>query len=139
MEEDILMLRRLLLEGRCCSQALIALGLRVRGEENACLEQAASALCLGVHGGLTCGALTGAAMVLALYDPELAASQMIPDLTEWFKEHCDDAYGGSSCDDILAGEPVNRALRCPKLMEDVWRTTRELLEDEGFEVEYHIE
>ena len=133
MEKDILLLHQLLQQGMCCSRALAALGLRCLGGENPELEQAASALCLGVRSGLTCGALTGGAMCLSLFDSELAASEMIPELVRWFQETYGEAYGGTDCRDILAGDPVNKALRCPAVVENVWRKCRELLEDEGYE------
>ena len=133
MDQDILLLHQLLQEGYCCSRAMAALGLRLRGEENPTLEQAAGGLCLGVHGGFTCGAFTGAAMVLAMYDPELAAQEMIPELADWFRDMAESSYGGTDCDSIMAGDPVNKALRCPKLIDAVWKQTKEILEDQGFD------
>ena len=67
MEPDIKKLNQLLLSGSCCSQALVSLGLTLKGEENPSLLKASAALCLGVRSGLTCGALTGAAMMMAPY------------------------------------------------------------------------
>ena len=56
MEPDIKKLNQLLLSGSCCSQALVSLGLTLKGEENPSLLKASAALCLGVRSGLTCGA-----------------------------------------------------------------------------------
>ena len=133
MDPDILLLHQLLQEGHCCSRAMVALGLRLRGEENTALEEAASALCLGVRGGMTCGAFSGAAMVLSMFDAELAATEMIPELAEWFKEMAKEEFGGTDCEDILDGDPVNRVLRCPRLIDVIWKKTKEILEDQGFE------
>ena len=135
MERDILLLHQMLQGGRCCSRVLAAMALNCLGQEDEALEQAASGLCLGLHSGLTCGALTGGALCLSLFDPGLAASNMIPELVSWFRETYGEAYGGICCEDILEGDPVNKALRCPGIVESVWVKCRELLEDEGFEPE----
>ena len=135
MEKDILLLHRMLQEGACCSQCLVRMGLAVRQEQNRQLEEAAAGLCGGVGAGMLCGALTGGAMCLSLFDPELAQAEMIPDLAEWFRETCGEAYGGTDCHTILSGDPSNKPLRCPGIVENVWRKIREILEDEGFEPE----
>ena len=101
MEPDIKKLNQLLLSGSCCSQALVSLGLTLKGEENPSLLKASAALCLGVRSGLTCGALTGAAMMMALFEPEAAYSEMIPELADWFQENYGEIYGGSDCHSIL--------------------------------------
>ncbi len=130
MERDILRLNELLLSGRCCAQALTALGLELRGEENEQLLTAAAALCQGIRSGMTCGALTGAAMMMNLFAPEDAMRELIPELTQWFKETYGEAYGSADCDAILEGNPANRA-RCPGIVENTYRRARELLEDAG--------
>ena len=101
MEPDIKKLNQLLLSGSCCSQALVLLGLTLKGEENPSLLRASASLCLGVRSGLTCGALTGAAMMMALFEPEAAYSEMIPELADWFQENYGEIYGGSDCRSIL--------------------------------------
>ena len=135
MENDILRLNQLLQSGKCCAQALVTLGMELQGTKNPELEAASAALCLGVRSGLTCGALTGAAMMMCLFDPAQAVSELIPELVEWFKETYEDAYGGIDCDTILAGNPANKAFRCPALVENTYRKARELLEDAGFDFE----
>lgn len=135
MDKDILELHRLLSSGTCCSQSLAAMGLTCAGKEDPDLLAAAGCLCLGVRGGLTCGALSGAAMALSLVAPELASSELVPELSEWFIEFTGERFGGTDCSTILAGDPLNKALRCPQLVEEVWKKTRQLLEDEGYEIE----
>lgn len=135
MENDILRLNQLLQSGKCCAQALVTLGMELQGQKNPQMEAASAALCLGVRSGLTCGALTGAAMMMCLFDPAQAVSELIPELVEWFKETYEDAYGGIDCDTILAGNPANKAFRCPALVENTYRKARELLEDAGFDFE----
>ena len=127
MEPDIKKMNQLLLSGSCCSQALVSLGLTLKGEENPSLLKASAALCLGVRSGLTCGALTGAAMMMALFEPEAAYSEMIPELADWFQENYGEIYGGS---DNMA----NKALRCPQVVENTYRKARELLEDYGVDL-----
>lgn len=135
MEKDILRLNQMLQSGKCCAQAMAAMGLELRGQENPQLEEAAAALCLGVRSGLTCGALTGAAMMMNLFDPKTAMSDMIPELSEWFQDTYGELYGGSDCNAILAGNPANKAVRCPALIENTYRRAREILEDYGFDLD----
>ena len=45
----------------------------------------------------------------------------------------DRSYGEIDCDAILAGNPANKAFRCPALVENTYRKARELLEDAGFD------
>jgi len=120
MEPDIKKLNQLLLSGSCCSQAFVSLGLTLKGEENPSLLKASAALCLGVRSGLTCGALTGAAM--------------IPELADWFQENYGEIYGGSDCHSILGDNMANKALRCPQVVENTYRKARELLEDYGVDL-----
>ena len=133
-EPDIKKLNQLLLSGSCCSQALVSLGLTLKGEENPSLLKASASLCLGVRSGLTCGALTGAAMMMALFEPEAAYSEMIPELADWFQENYGEIYGGSDCRSILGDNMANKALRCPQVVENTYRKARELLEDYGVDL-----
>ena len=134
MEPDIKKLNQLLLSGSCCSQALVSLGLTLKGEKNPSLLKASASLCLGVRSGLTCGALTGAAMMMALFEPEAAYSEMIPELADWFQENYGEIYGGSDCRSILGDNMANKALRCPQVVENTYRKARELLEDYGVDL-----
>ena len=127
MEPDIKKLNQLLLSGSCCSQALVSLGLTLKGEENPSLLRASASLCLGVRSGLTCGALTGAAMMMALFEPEAAYSEMIPELADWFQENYDEEQ--------MEERIHEQALRCPQVVENTYRKARELLEDYGVDLE----
>lgn len=135
MEKDILRLNQLLLSGNCCAQALIALGLELRGEENPQLLNASAALCLGTRSGMNCGALTGGAMMLAMFDAESAFGDMIPELTAWFQDTYGEAYGSCDCQSILEGNMANKGIRCPALVENTYRKVRELLEDYGVDLD----
>ena len=134
MEKDIRRLHQRKGEGQCCSQILVGLGLDLLGAKNEGLERAASGLCGGLRSGLTCGCLTGGAMLLSLFD-EKQAEEMIPELVQWFRDRCGETYGGVDCRSILEGHPENQALRCPKLMEATYREARELLEEFGFDID----
>lgn len=133
MNNQIERLHLLLLKGYCCAQIMVILGLEELDEENPLLIDSVSALCLGVRGGLTCGALSGAACMLAMFDKNLANKQMIPDLVQWFKETYGEHYGGVDCDNILQGNIANKAERCPKLIENTYLKAKKILFQHGFD------
>ncbi len=131
--DDIHKLRQLQAEGFCCTQVLVAMGLFLRNEKNDQMVQAVSGLCAGMGKGLCCGALTGAACMLCLFDADLAKKEMIPSLVEWFEDEYASRYGGTDCDDILQQDRANRAVRCPMLIENTYLAAKELLASFGFE------
>ena len=96
-------LKRFLATGSCCAEALVRLGLQLRGEENEQFANASAALCKGLWSRMTCGALSGGAMLLAMFDKRKACEEMIPELTAWFDETYGMEYGSVSCEDISAG------------------------------------
>jgi hypothetical protein len=130
-------------KGYCCSQILALLALEAQGRQNPDLVRALSGLCLGVgNSGGTCGVLTGAACVLALYagkdsDEERAddkLSLMFAELTEWFAGTVGEAYGGVTCTDILGdGERRPDPGRCGVLLLDTYRRVLEILAVNGFD------
>lgn len=132
---DVKRLHQLLLEGKCCSCAIVQLGLEIKGQENEQLLQAVSGLCLGTRSGLICGALTGAACMMNILDPENANTEMIPELVEWFKSEYAEKYGGIDCADIIGDMPINRTLRCPALIESVYLQAKEILSSYGYDFE----
>lgn len=134
MEADIKRLHELRQEGKGCAQILLQLALELNGEENPAVIRCMSGLCIGVHSGLVCGALTGAACMLSYFDPQLAAEEMIPELATWFQETFEEKYGGIDCRDILQGDSGNRALRCPQLIEQTYCEAKEILEEYGFDL-----
>lgn len=123
---------RLAAEGYCCSQIMVRVGLEAKQKENPELLDAVAGLCNGVHRGMCCGILTGAACLLSLFDKKRAAAFMIPALAEWFEATCAESYNGITCDDIIEQDPMNRMNRCPKLMEETILKCRELLADYGY-------
>jgi len=133
MEKDVARLHQLLREGNCCASALVKLGLELKDDENPQLVQAASGLCFGVQGQLLCGALTGAACMLNILAPGAANSEMVPELAAWFQAEYGDRYGGSDCAVILDGDPMNKAHRCPGVIEATYRKARSILADYGYD------
>lgn len=129
---DLERLRTLLQQGVCCSVAMVQLALERRGEANPQLLQAVSGLCGGVQGGLMCGALTGAACMMNVLDPFRANAFMVPELTEWFAETMDREYGGTSCSDIVHGDPLLKRSRCPALVEEVYLQAKEIMTAAGY-------
>jgi hypothetical protein len=127
-------IRRLGAEGYCCSQIMVKLGLDAKGDENPELLDAVAGLCGGLHSGMCCGILTGAACLLSLYDKNNAAATMIPNLVEWFYATYTPSCGGISCDDIIDNNPMNKVERCPSMMVETFEKCRELLLDLGYEI-----
>lgn len=132
--DDIQKLRELQAKGYCCAQVMVGMGLFLRDETNDQLMQAVGGLCGGVYAGLMCGALSGAACMLSLFDPTLAREEMIPELAEWFEDEYAAVYGSVNCDDILGGERSMRTQRCPMLMEETYLQARDILASHGFDV-----
>ena len=131
MPDDIRRLRQMLKEGHCCAAALVRMALERQGEENPRLLQAMRGLCGGVQDGLLCGALTGAACMLSLADPERAGAEMVPELAGWFQAEMGAAYGGSDCAAITGGDPAVKAARCPALVEATYVQAKKILNSHG--------
>ncbi len=130
---DLDRLRALLREGRCCSVALVQMGLEQRGERNEQLLQAMATLCGGVQGGLACGALTGAACMMGILAPDQAGAGMVAELAEWFKETAAREYGGTDCEAIVHGDPLQKRTICPGLVEAVYLRAREIMTEHGID------
>ncbi len=131
MSDDIKRVRALVESGLCCTQVLVAMGLEARGEENAQMVDAVATLCGGMRIGKLCGALSGGACMLGLFNKELARDKMVPELSEWFQE----AYGNVDCLEILKGDMQNRVQVCPGLIENVYLQAKEILFENGFDLD----
>jgi|WetSurMetagenome_2_1015567.scaffolds.fasta_scaffold15266_4 hypothetical protein len=125
---------RLAMQGYCCSQIMVKVGLEARGEDNPTLIEAMAGLCGGLHAGLCCGTLTGAACLLSMFDRKVAAMNMIPRIVEWFQMTYSQEYGGISCDEIIDNNLGNRGERCPKIMAETLDKCRELLAEHGYTI-----
>jgi hypothetical protein len=132
VEDDISLLHKLRLEGKCCASIIVQLGLSLRGEENEQLSASVAGLCNGLHRGMLCGALGGAACMLALFgDSPAESSAMVSEMSEWFDSVCGAKYGGPNCRDITKGDPLLRYERCAALIEAVYAEAKRILEDYG--------
>ena len=130
MEDELKLMYQLKVEGHCCSGILIAMGLLLRGESNDQFVKASRALCDGMRSGLTCGALTGAVCMLALFDEK--NTEMTKEMTYWFGEELCAKYGSINCEDIVHGSPYEKATICPELMKATYFRAKELLVEFGY-------
>lgn len=121
MNQDILEFK---LKGYCCSQIIMGLGLKKMGKENPDLIAAMAGLCNGLWQGKTCGILSAAICLLYLADPEEAGRFYGSAFYEWFE----DAFGSTECDELLEDNPLNRAEKCPAMLEASYLKLCELLE-----------
>jgi hypothetical protein len=131
--EDAVRLHELKQNGYCCSQIILQMGLEAQKKENPDLIQAVSGLCNGLQGGLLCGILSGGACLLSLLKPRDEDMSAINELAEWFQEEYGAVYGGIDCKDILAGDLLNRSVRCPDILAATYKKVKELAEAYGYE------
>jgi C_GCAxxG_C_C family probable redox protein len=138
--DQIISLRK---QGFYCSQMLILRGLELLGKTNPDLVRAMHGLAGGLgFSGELCGALTGGACLLGLYagkgtpeqeeDPRLFF--MVTDLVKWFKAEYGEPFGGIRCEEILAGNSQNKAVRCPVMVAGTLQKVKELLIENGFDL-----
>ena len=120
MNEEILDLR---LQGLCCSQIIMQLGLVRLGKENPDLIAAAKGLCNGVHQEKICGILSAGVCLLYLADPDRAAS-LSAAFREWFSE----SFGAVDCWDLMGGELQKKMEHCPRIMESSFTKLADLME-----------
>ncbi len=130
-------------QGFYCSQILMLLALEMQGKENVDLVRAMHGLSGGIgFSGDTCGALTGGACLLGLYagkglpeeEEDLKLNFMIIELVNWFKEGYGKEYGGIMCQNILAGNSQNKAVRCPLIVAETFQKVKDLLVENGFDL-----
>jgi C_GCAxxG_C_C family probable redox protein len=141
--EDLNRIKELKQQGFYCSQIILVMGMELLGKENPDLVRCMSSLAGGIGwSGEVCGALTGGACLVGLYagkgtpqDAEdLRQNFMLMDLVKWFKEEHGERYGGIRCEQILAGDQQNKAVRCPVLVSTTFQKVKELLVENGFDL-----
>lgn len=120
------------IQGYCCSQIMVLLGLEIQEKTNPDLVQSVAGLCGGMCSGETCGVITGAACMLSLFDKELATGCMIPELVDWFRHEYTGLFGGIKCSDIIDGDGGNKLRRCPVIMAATYARALKILEQNGF-------
>jgi C_GCAxxG_C_C family probable redox protein len=129
-------------QGFHCSEILMFAGLEAQGKTNPDLIKAVSALAGGVgFSGEICGALTGGACLLGLYDGRGSENEtsdprlniMVNELVDWFSEKYGEPYGGIKCREITEDDPKNQPLRCPRIVAGVLKKVKSLLAENQFE------
>ena len=115
MNEYDLDILRLHTQGFCCAQIIVQMALDMQGVENPGLVRAMSGLCVGFSSPQgACGALTGAACLIAYYAGKGTAGEekherlplMLAELSEWFEAYAGERFGGISCTAIVPdGKP----------------------------------
>jgi len=112
------------LRGYCCSQIVMAMGLERLGKENKELVEAMGGLCFGMNQGRTCGIITAAMCLLQLADPVETEKRHAADFINWFE----DVFGSAECRELLEGNPLNKAEKCPQMLDAAFKQISELLE-----------
>jgi C_GCAxxG_C_C family probable redox protein len=143
MDETLIRMMELGNKGYYCSQILISLALEERGETNPALVRAMAGLAHGCGNSQgTCGALTGAGCVLALYagkgqDDEEESERlfaMMQELSDWFVEQIGGRHGGISCQAIVGEAGLEASRRtCGALVAETYNKAREILTVSGFD------
>ena len=116
------------LQGYCCSQMIMKLGLEYLGKDNPDLVTAMKGLCGGVKQGEICGSLSAAICFLYLWDKDedkARALDLSHELTEWFQE----VYGCVRCIEIIEGDVDKKPTICPPLIENTFLKLMDLVED----------
>ncbi len=141
--DELLRMLELAGQGFHCSQILLFLGLEAQGKSDPDLIRAMAGLAGGIgFCGDTCGALTGAACLLALYagrgipeeEDHPRLNLMINELVEWFTQEFSECYGGIHCREILEEDSRNQAVRCPGIVSRTYAKVKLLLMENGFDL-----
>ena len=121
MKEKLFTLK---MNGYCCSQIVMQIGLEQLGRENEDLVEAMAGLCDGAKCGSICGAASAAVCLLYLADGKMAERELIQEYYDWFE----DAFGALECDEILGDDPMAKLEKCPMIVESTLLKLEELLE-----------
>ncbi len=141
MNEYDLDILRLHTQGFCCAQIIVQMALEMQGVENPGLVRAMSGLCVGFSSPQgACGALTGAACLVAFYAGKGTAAEeaddrlplMLSELSEWFEEYATARFGGISCSAIVPdGRPD--ASVCGGLVSECYGKVLTILVENGID------
>lgn len=141
--DELLRMLELSGQGFHCSQIMLFLGLESQGKTDPDLIRAMAGLAGGIgFCGDTCGALTGAACLVALFagrgspdeEEHPRLNLMISELVEWFTNEFSECYGGIQCRQILAEDPRNQTVRCPAIVTRTYQKAKSLLMENGFDL-----
>jgi C_GCAxxG_C_C family probable redox protein len=141
VQNDMVRITQLHMQGFHCAQILLALGLELQGKENTDLVRAMTGLAGGLgFCGKNCGALTGAVCLLGLFAGRGTLEErehrelnpMIQEVIDWFETSFGTEFGGIDCQTILQADPWNRLTRCPRLITETYLRTKQILTEHGF-------
>jgi Putative redox-active protein (C_GCAxxG_C_C) len=128
-------------QGFCCSQIIMQLALDLTGQSNPGLIRAMSGLCHGFAAtDGACGALTGAACLIAYYAgkgrPDQEPSDLMPlmlsSLGQWFEEYSSSRFGGINCSDIVTNNRPDTTI-CGGLVSECFGRAMAILMENGFD------
>ena len=122
----------------CCSQTVLAIGMKRLGIENPDLLRAMAGYCGGACAGV-CGALAGGEALIGLYvgrdtpepDRDPRQKKLASALTETFRTY----WKSTQCDDLVHGDPELRACTCPSLMAGTVEMVWGILHENGFSLD----
>ena len=112
------------MNGYCCSQIIMEIGLELMGKDNPDLVEASAGLCDGAKCGGVCGAVSAATSLLYLADAADAEQEFVPEYLEWFEE----SFGALDCRELLGDDPMAKIEKCPMFVEGTLTKLSELLE-----------
>lgn len=121
MKEEIFTLK---MNGYCCSQIIMKIGLEKLGREDETLVEAMAGLCDGVKCGRICGAVSAAVCLMYVADAKAADSGLVQEYLDWFEE----AFGALDCRELLGEDPMAKLEKCPMFVESTLLKLEELLE-----------
>lgn len=122
--------------GLLCSQIIVDIGLRRLGLQSGCLVKGAAGL-VGAMGlqKATCGALTGAACLIAFAAVETLGHNvylLLEELESRFNEELIADYPGNTCEQILDHDPTKVPTQvCPPIIAGAVRIALEVLDQAG--------
>ena len=103
----------------CCSQTVLAIGMRRLGVDDPDLLRTMAAFCGGKCGG-TCGALVGGAALLGLYlgwgRPEQEREARLREYSAELTKQFHDYWHATDCEGLVHNDPELRAYTCPSLI-----------------------
>ena len=117
------------IQGKCCSQIIMALCLEDLGKENEDLISAMTAFCDGMGEGKICGSLAAAVAALHVADTKKATESWQDEFMDWFY----DTFGDYDCYGIIEDEEIKKISLCPKIIEDTYMKLREYILPENIE------
>jgi len=113
------------LQGYCCAQVIVKIGLEYKESENEELIKAMRGLCRGLHTQDACGALSGGACLLALFSDN-EAPRLVHELTQWFEQ----SFGTLTCAELI-GEGGSDPQKCRDITGRTCEYCFGLLKQEG--------